>query len=107
MRTARARSPTPGGRAVVGSHGAARARVPDQLLGAQAGALYVAEPDGAYRRVGAIGVDAAATLPTAINVGEGLLGRASWKRRHCASMTCPRTTCASARAWAAASRTRC
>jgi len=50
-------------------------------LGAQAATLYVAEPSGAYNRVGMIGVDAAAQLPTTITAGEGLLGRAMLERK--------------------------
>ncbi|HET9862140.1 MAG TPA: response regulator [Steroidobacteraceae bacterium] len=45
-------------------------------LDAQAGVMYVAEASGTYSRVGIIGVDAAAAAPTAVQPGEGLLGRA-------------------------------
>ena len=51
-----------------------------EYLDAHAGAMYVAEPDGAYVRSGAIGIahgaDSAAVLP-----GEGLLGRAIVERK--------------------------
>jgi CheY-like chemotaxis protein/signal transduction histidine kinase len=43
-------------------------------LGAQAGALYVAEANGLYTRVGAIGTPP--DTETAVKPGEGLLGRA-------------------------------
>jgi signal transduction histidine kinase/DNA-binding response OmpR family regulator len=43
-------------------------------LGAQAGAMYVAEASGVYARVGAIGAPADADL--VVKPGEGLLGRA-------------------------------
>src|SRR3954462_9713176 len=45
-------------------------------LGAQAGGLSVAEAQGIYTRVGALGVEAGAAVPAAIKPGEGLLGRA-------------------------------
>ena len=77
LRTARARLAD----ALVGEQSLARmaTRVLEFLtgyLGAQAGAMYVAETNGAYNRVGAIGVDAGAQLPAAVTAGEGLLGRA-------------------------------
>ncbi len=82
MRTARARLAD----ALVGEQSLARMaqRVLEFLvnyLGAQAGTMYVAEPSGAYSRVAAIGVDAAAQLPTAVTAGDGLLGRAIVERK--------------------------
>jgi len=50
-------------------------------LGAQAGAMYVAEASGIYSRVGTIGVDAAAALPATVTPGDGLLGRAMTERK--------------------------
>ncbi len=52
-----------------------------EYLGAQAGAMYVAEANGAFNRVGAIGVDSGAQLPTTVAAGEGLLGRAIAERK--------------------------
>jgi CheY-like chemotaxis protein/signal transduction histidine kinase len=77
MRTARARLAD----ALVGEQSMTRMsqRVLEFLvnyLGAQAGTMYVAEPSGAYSRVGAVGIDASAQVPTAVTAGEGLLGRA-------------------------------
>jgi CheY-like chemotaxis protein/signal transduction histidine kinase len=82
VRTARARLAD----ALVGEQSMARLaqRVLEFLvnyLGAQAGTLYVAEPNGAYSRVAAIGVDAAAQMPTAVTAGDGLLGRAIVERK--------------------------
>ncbi len=82
MRTARARLAD----ALVGEQSLARMaqRVLEFLvnyLGAQAGTMYVAEPSGAYSRVAAIGVDAAAQMPTAVTEGDGLLGRAIVERK--------------------------
>jgi CheY-like chemotaxis protein/signal transduction histidine kinase len=82
MRTARARLAD----ALVGEQSLARMaqRVLEFLvnyLGAQAGTMYVAEPGGAYSRVAAIGVDAAAQIPTAVTEGDGLLGRAIVERK--------------------------
>ncbi len=82
MRTARARIAD----AIVGEQSLARLaqRVLEFLvdyLGAQAGTMYVAESGGGYSRVGAIGIELNAQLPTAIAEGEGLLGRAILERR--------------------------
>jgi len=82
LRTARARLAD----AIVGEQSLPRMaqRVLEFLvnyLGAQAGTLYVAEANGAYSRVAAIGVDSTAQLPTALAAGEGLLGRAVLEKR--------------------------
>jgi CheY-like chemotaxis protein/signal transduction histidine kinase len=50
-------------------------------LGAQAGAMYVAESSGAYSRVAALGLPDDSTAPTAFRPGDGLLGRAVAEQR--------------------------
>jgi len=52
-----------------------------EYLGAQAAAMYVAEAGSMYTRIGALGVDPAAALPTTVTPGEGLLGRALAERK--------------------------
>jgi CheY-like chemotaxis protein/signal transduction histidine kinase len=52
-----------------------------QYLGAQAGALYVAEAHGGYSRTGALGIDSNAQLPLVIRPGEGLIGRVVVERK--------------------------
>src|SRR5690349_8355147 len=52
-----------------------------QYLGAQAGALYVADAHGGYTRTGALGIDSNAQLPLVIKPGEGLVGRAVAERK--------------------------
>jgi CheY-like chemotaxis protein/signal transduction histidine kinase len=51
-------------------------KVLTNYLGAQAGAMYVAERSGVFTRAGAIGLPPDAPLQLAFNAGEGLLGRA-------------------------------
>jgi CheY-like chemotaxis protein/signal transduction histidine kinase len=82
MRTARARLAD----SLVGEQSLARMgqRVLEFLanyLGAQAGTMYLAESSGVYTRVASIGVDGSSQLPTTINPGEGLLGRAILERK--------------------------
>ena len=50
-------------------------------LGAQVGAMYVAEASGAYARVASLGLPAESTSPTAFRPGEGLLGRSIGERQ--------------------------
>ncbi len=45
-------------------------------VGAQAGAMYIAEPGGGYVRAGTVGVAPDAAAPGVVRPGEGLLGRA-------------------------------
>ena len=52
-----------------------------EYLGAQAGAMYVAEPGGHYVRAGGVGLPAEAESLTVFKSGEGLLGRAVAERR--------------------------
>ena len=52
-----------------------------EFLGAQAGAMYVAEAGGHYVRAGGIGLPADSSSPTVFKPGEGLLGRAVTERR--------------------------
>jgi CheY-like chemotaxis protein/signal transduction histidine kinase len=47
-----------------------------EYLGAQAGAMYVAEASGVYSRSGSLGTSGEADAQTAVRPGEGLLGRA-------------------------------
>jgi len=49
-------------------------------LGAQVGAMYIAEASGAYSRVASLGLPAESTAPTAFRPGEGLLGRSIAER---------------------------
>ncbi|MEO8064148.1 MAG: response regulator [Pseudomonadota bacterium] len=50
-------------------------------LGAQAGAMYVAEASGNYVRMGSVGLPADSSAPTVFKPAEGLLGRAVTERR--------------------------
>ena len=52
-----------------------------EFLGAQAGAMYVAEASGHYIRVGGVGLPADSNSLTVFKPGEGLLGRAVAERR--------------------------
>jgi len=77
MRTARARlADTLAGEQPIGRMAQRVLQFLTEYLGAQAGALYVAEGNGHYARAAALGTDPAAGLPTRIGAEEGLLGRA-------------------------------
>jgi signal transduction histidine kinase/DNA-binding response OmpR family regulator len=52
-----------------------------EYLGAQAGAMYVAQAGDDYARVGAVGVAADAGAPMTFKPGDGLLGRAVAERK--------------------------
>ncbi len=82
IRGARARI----GEAILGEQSLARLservlNVLMEYIDAQAGAMYVADANGTYARVGALGLPADSNVPASIKPGEGLLGRAVSTRK--------------------------
>jgi CheY-like chemotaxis protein/signal transduction histidine kinase len=82
IRAARARV----AEAVMGEHSMPRLadrvlKVLVEYLGAQAGAMFVADATGAYARIGTLGTPADSTTPQFVKPGEGLLGRVISERK--------------------------